>query len=79
MDLEDFKDIALVNDLSFMYLGNEFSIIMDNNSYLAVDNNGSITKFNKYNNVYDDLDDMLNNWIIEGKKLKDLIEDIELL
>lgn len=79
MDIESFKNEALVNDIGFIYLDKEYSIIMDNNSYIAVDSDDNVTNFNKYNDVYKDLEDLLNNWIIEGKPLKEIVGNIKLL
>lgn len=79
MDIESFKEEALVNDIGFNYLNKEYSIIMDNNSYIAIDSENNIINFNKYNDVYKDLEDLLDNWIIGGKPLKEIVGNIELL
>lgn len=79
MDIESFKDEVLVNDIGFIYLDKEYSIIMDNNSYIAVDSDDNATNFNHYNDVYKDLEDLLDNWTIEGKPLKEIVGNIKLL
>lgn len=79
MNINNFKDEAIVNDLSFKYKDKEFSILMDNNSYLAIDDNGNVKKFDKYNDVYKDLDDLIDNWMIEGQQFKDIVQYIELI
>ena len=48
MDIESFKNEALVNDIGFIYLDKEYSIIMDNNSYIAVDSDDNVTNIDKF-------------------------------
>lgn len=79
MNINNFKDAAIVNDLSFKYKDKEFSILMDNNSYVAIDDNGNVKKFDKYNDLYKDLDDLIDNWMIEGQQFKDIVQYIELI
>lgn len=79
MNINNFKDAAIVNDLSFKYKDKEFSILMDNNSYVAIDDNGNVKKFDKYNDLYKDLDDLIDNWMIEGQQIKDIVQYIELI
>lgn len=78
MDLKELKDIAICNDLNFIYKNKEISIFMDGNSYIGV-YDGKSQNFNKYNDIYKDLDDLINNWTIEGEKLKDIIKFIKLI
>lgn len=79
MNINNFKDAAIVNDLSFKFKDKEFSILMDNNSYVAIDDNGNVKKFDKYNDLYKDLDDLIDNWMIEGQQIKDIVQYIELI
>lgn len=79
MTREMFIDLALVNDISFSYEGKEYFIFQDNNFCTCGEygNDKTDVSFNKYPDVYRNIEDMLDNWGINGVPLGDLIGKIE--
>lgn len=79
MTRKSFIDFALINDISFSYSGREYFILQDNNSCICGEygNDVSTIHFDKYQDVYQNIGDMLDNWEIDGIPLNDLIEEIE--
>lgn len=81
MKLQDFKENTLTDDIAFKYKDEEYFIFLFGTSF-SVGKHGvdeEDKKFNKYENTYENREDMFNNWIIEGKPLKDIVSEIELL
>ncbi len=79
--VDEFKDIMAVNDISFIYNGREYYIFQGSNSCIVgeyADDETSLT-FNRFTGLNDNLNDTLENWLIEGKALKDIVNDIALL
>lgn len=79
MTRKSFIDFALINDISFSYSGREYFILQDNNSCICGEyrNDECTIHFDKYQDVYQNIGDMLDNWEIDGIPLNDLIEEIE--
>ena len=79
MKIEDFKEFTLLNDTSFFLSGKEYYVFLLNDGYNVgqYDNEDSIL-FGKYKSNDENFKDMIENWIIEGKSLKELLDRIEL-
>ena len=79
MTRKAFIDFALINDISFSYAGREYFILQDNNSCICGEYGHDETTicFGKYQDVYRNIEDMLDNWKVDGRPLRDLIEEIE--
>lgn len=73
MKLEQLKYQSETDDITFNYKDKEYVICLLKDKYYA----GEAEK--EDNNVFNSFDDMANNWIIEGNKLKDIIEKIEVI
>lgn len=74
MTVEQFKEIMSCNEPTFSYNGQEYSICWPDGRYYAavVDSSDDTVE------VFESLDDLLENWTIQGKRLKDIIKDIEI-
>lgn len=78
MDLEDFKEYVIINDVSFKYKNKEYFIFLFEKSF-TVGEYGSDkhTIFGESDDLYDNMNDMLNKWMFGQKALKDIVNDIE--
>ncbi len=79
--IDTFKDLMFINDIGFKFNGKTYFIFQGKkNSSIAgcYDDDTSIT-FDTYTNIDDNFDDLLNNWHIQGKRLRDIINEIEIL
>lgn len=81
MTREKFIEFALINDISFSHLGKEYFIFQDNNSCICGEygHDDTVIHFSKYQDVYRNIEDMLDNWKINGNPLSDLLGKIEFL
>lgn len=81
MTREMFIDFALINDISFSYAEKEYFILQDNNFCICgeYEHDETTVHFDKYQDVYQNIEDMLNNWKINGIPLSNLIKEIEFL
>lgn len=72
MTLEQFVQMLSCNEPDFQYMGGEYSICSPNGKYYVTssDNPSDIDL------EFDTLDDLLNNWIIKGKPLREILSDI---
>mgnify|MGYP000187642034 CR=1 FL=1 len=79
MTRTEFIDFALINDISFKYKGKEYYILQGNNSCICgeYEKDDSTVVFDKYSDVYQNIENMLNTWNIEGVPLGGLIGKIE--
>lgn len=73
MTINQFKEMMMFNEPDFQYRGQDYSICSPNGKYYvtASDNPDDI------NLEFDTLDDLLNDWMIQGHKLRDIISDID--
>lgn len=80
MKLDDFKENVITDDIAFRYKEKEYFIFLFNKGF-TVGTYGSDDDigFNNYDDVYKNREDMFSNWMIQGKRLKDIIEDIEVI
>lgn len=72
--IEEFKELLGYNEPSFLYKGKEYSICSPDGKYhvWSEDNaNDSELKF-------EDVDALLDGWIIQGKTLREALPDIEM-
>ena len=71
MDIEEFKEMMCCNEPEFMYNGEKYSICNPDGNYyvLASDSPGDEDL------VFETLDDLLENWIIQGKPLKEILPE----
>lgn len=72
MKVEDLKEFTMINDTSFFLDEKEYYIFLLNDGY----NVGEYGK--EENQIFKTFDDMLNNWKIKNKPLKELLDKIEL-
>lgn len=81
MTKAEFIDFALINDISFEYKGKEYYILQGNNSCICGEygKDDTTITFDKYSDVYQNIEDMLGNWKIGGGLLGGLIEKIEFM
>lgn len=80
ISVEGFKDIMAINDIAFNYLGKEYYIFQGTNCCIVGDYASKESQtFDKYAGFEANLDDTVNHWLIEGKPLKDIINEITLL
>lgn len=79
MKVEDFKEISITSDVSFNFNGKEYFIFLLNDGYNVgqYDNNLDLV-FGKYKSIDENFSDMFENWIIEGKPIKELLNEIEI-
>ncbi|KEI96564.1 hypothetical protein N496_15365 [Clostridium botulinum A2B3 87] len=73
MKLERLKYQSETDDITFNYKDKEYVICLLKDKYYV----GEAEK--EDDNVFNSFDDMANNWIIEGSKLKDIVEKIEVI
>ncbi len=80
MTRKEFIDFTLINDISFKHKGKEYYILQGNNSCVCGEygKEDSTVVFDKHSDVYQNIEDMLNTWNIEGTPLGDLIGKINL-
>lgn len=76
-----FINFAIINDISFSYGGKEYFILQDNNACICGEygNDKATIHFDKYQDVYLNIEDVLDHWKIDGVPLSVLIEDTEFL
>lgn len=73
MTIEQFKEIMMVNEPDFRYHGQDYSICSPNGKYyVTASDNQDDSELE-----FDTLDDLLNGWMIQGKKLRDIVSGIE--
>lgn len=80
--VEGFKDLIFMNDIDFKYLGKTYYIQQGTDSSIVGcydDKYKESLIFDKYDDINDNFDDLLNNWHIQGKRLRDIINEIEIL
>lgn len=73
MKIEDLKGELETNDISFSYNNKEYSICPLDKIYAGECLNDDD------DNSFDTFEEMINNWIVDGKKFKDIVEKIKLL
>ncbi|APC81638.1 TPA: hypothetical protein ACXDAZ_002236 [Clostridium botulinum] len=73
MKLEQLKYQSETDDITFNYKDKEYVICLLKDKYCA----GEAEK--EDDNVFNSFDDMANKWIIQGNKLKDIVEKIEVI
>lgn len=73
MDLKQLKSELETDDIVFVYKDKDYVINPLDKLYAGEAGN------NEDDNSFDSFEDMADNWIIQGKKLKDIVKDIELL
>jgi hypothetical protein len=74
LDINRFKQILAYNEPSFGYNGKEYSICSPDGKYYvtAEDSPGDIDL------VFKDPDDLLDHWLVQGKPLRDILQNIDL-
>lgn len=70
MSIEDLSNFLELDDLEFTYNDKWYYICPLNNIYSAGEANKDDTEYKTF-------DDLINNFIIEGKPLKDIVKDID--
>ena len=69
MNTEDIKLYIMMNEPIFEYNGIQYSICCPDEQFCTWDEKGNECTF-------DNIDDLLNNWEIDNKLFKDIVEDI---
>lgn len=72
MTVEVFKEMMLCNEPSFEYNGEEYSICWPNEKYYVTASDSP----DDLNLEFKSIDDLLDNWIIQGKTLRDILPEI---
>lgn len=72
MTVEAFKKMMLCNEPTFEYKGEEYSICWPDEKYYvtASDSPGDV------NLEFKSIDDLLDNWIIQGKRFRNILPEI---
>ncbi|KAI3349042.1 hypothetical protein JW813_05090 [Clostridium botulinum] len=79
MDLDDFKENVLTDDIAFKYKGKEYFIFLFDKSFTVGEyGTEKDLKFGKYEDIYKNRDDMFNNWKFGSLVLKDIVNCIEI-
>lgn len=74
MKIDQFKDMIQYNEPSFGYNGQEYSICSpDGRFYVLSSDNPSDASLE-----FSSVDDLLDNWIIQGRPFKTILNHIEL-
>ncbi|MCM8710533.1 hypothetical protein M2651_05770 [Clostridium sp. SYSU_GA19001] len=71
--LKQLEEELITNDIAFSYKDKDYVICPLEKIYVGEAGNVGD------NNSFDTFEEMANNWIIQGKALKDIISEIELL
>lgn len=74
MLLEDLKRETETDDIIFSYNNKSYVICLLGEKYNAGESGND-----EDDNSFDTFEEMANKWNIEGKKLKDIVNDIKLL
>jgi hypothetical protein len=74
MTVDDFKEMMGYNEPSFGYNGQEYSICWPQDKYYVY----ASDRPSDEDLEFDSLDDLLDNWIIQGKPLREILPDIEI-
>lgn len=74
MTVEKFKEIMLYNEPSFGYNGKEYSICHPDAMFYARCDDWPADQ----DLAFQDVDDLLERWVIEGRPLKDILPEIAL-
>lgn len=79
MTKKGFIELVLVNDVSFRYKGKEYYILQGNNSCICGEYGKDHTEitFDKDSDLYNNIEDMLEHWMIDGEPLKKRIGKID--
>lgn len=73
MRIDDFKEMLLVNEPSFDYNGFEYAISQPNGAFCVYAEDSPADE----DLLFDTVDDLLENWMIQGKPLKDILEELD--
>ena len=75
MTVKDFKKMMTCNEPDFCYKGQTYSICCpDGNYYVTSSDNPSDIDL-----VFDSIDDLLDDWIIQGKALRTILPELALI
>ena len=72
MTVEAFKEMMLCNEPMFEYNGEEYSICWPGKKYYVTASDSP----DDLNLDFKSIDDLLDNWIIQGKRLRDILPEI---
>lgn len=74
MTVDEFRELMLCNEPDFSYCGQRYSICWPDGRYYvtASDSPGDAAL------EFETLDDLLENWYVQGHKFLDILPDIEL-
>ncbi|NEZ46506.1 hypothetical protein FDF74_04655 [Clostridium niameyense] len=80
MTVNQFKEDTITNDLSFFYRDKEYFIFLLNDGYHVgqYDDESNEKVFGKYKDIDKNFNDMIENWFIEDKLLKNIINEIKI-
>lgn len=74
MDTKKFEEILSYNEPTFGYKGKDYTICSPNGKFYVWAEDSP----NDENLEFNDYEDLINNWIIQGKPLKSILDEIEL-
>ncbi|WP_300347845.1 hypothetical protein [Clostridium sp.] len=74
MELNDLKYQSETDDIKFNYKNKEYVICLLRGKYYSGEAGND-----KDDNSFDSFEDMADKWIIQGKSLKDVVKDIEVI
>lgn len=72
MTIDAFKDMMVYNEPDFSYNGQNYSICCPDGKYYVTASDSP----RDIDLVFNSLDDLLDNWIIQGEKLRQILPGI---
>lgn len=73
MTIEQFKEMIVYNEPVFLYKGKEYSICHPSNTFYVREASWPANQ----DIMFHDVNDLLNNWLIEGMPFKEILSDID--
>ncbi len=74
MNLDNLKYQSETDDITFRYQEKEYVICLLKGKYFCGEAGND-----EDDNIFDSFEDMADNWIIQGNKLKDIVKNIEVI
>lgn len=73
MTVDQFKESLQYNEPDFGYKGKEYSICSPNGKFYVIAEDNP----DDSNLEFESIDELLDNWIIQGKTLREIVPDID--
>lgn len=73
MHIDDFKKMVLINEPDFGYNGFEYTIARPNGFFTVYAEDSPSDE----DLMFETVEDLLENWMIQGKPLKDILDELD--